>query len=172
MIVCSHPIEVRSFPHFPLRLDALYCIYPFRSCLSFSSLLLCLYNIVCLVQTNRRQADHRVENRCLSGSCWKSCWQTGEKTRRERHNALRQTRLKVSAEDLALHMPSPPAPARNGPSIRPRSSRSRTSTVLFALLATTVPTTMAQSCIPLKGSTQCPAFNQSSVSTDSSLTSL
>jgi hypothetical protein len=48
-----------------------------------------------------------------------------------------------------------------------------TTTVACALLASRVPTAMAQeSCISLTGSTACPAFNASSISTNSNLTGL
>lgn len=46
------------------------------------------------------------------------------------------------------------------------------STALLTALALLIPAAAAQTCIPLKGSTQCPAFNTSSFSTDSSLSSL
>ena len=42
-----------------------------------------------------------------------------------------------------------------------------TRTALLSILAA-VPTAMAQSCISLAGSTQCPAFNTSSISTTDS----
>lgn len=46
-------------------------------------------------------------------------------------------------------------------------------TAACALLASCVPTAMAQqSCISLRGSTACPAFNASSISTNSDLTGL
>jgi len=46
-------------------------------------------------------------------------------------------------------------------------------TAACALLATCLPTAMAQqSCISLTGSTACPAFNASSISTNSDLTGL
>ena len=48
-----------------------------------------------------------------------------------------------------------------------------TTTAACALLASRVPSTMAQeSCISLTGSTACPAFNASSISTNSNLTGL
>jgi len=43
------------------------------------------------------------------------------------------------------------------------------STVACALLAHSLPASFAQSCIPLAGSSTCPAFNASSVSTDATL---
>ena len=48
-----------------------------------------------------------------------------------------------------------------------------TTTAACALLASRAPSAMAQqNCISLTGSTACPAFNASSISTDSSLTGL
>ncbi|KAK5017764.1 hypothetical protein LTR16_002059 [Cryomyces antarcticus] len=44
--------------------------------------------------------------------------------------------------------------------------------LLLGLIAATAPTSMAQSCVPLTGSTVCPAFSNSSISTDSTLTAL
>lgn len=44
--------------------------------------------------------------------------------------------------------------------------------IALALLASIVPVVSAESCIPLSGSTQCPAFNSSSISTGSALTGL
>lgn len=49
-----------------------------------------------------------------------------------------------------------------------RSSGLNTKTVLLSVLAT-APGAMAQNCISLSGSTQCPAFSASSISTDSAL---
>lgn len=56
------------------------------------------------------------------------------------------------------------------PSSRPLT----TNAMLLLLAAASLPTVMAQnsSCISLSGSTQCPAFNSSSISTDDSLTGL
>lgn len=45
-------------------------------------------------------------------------------------------------------------------------------TATSALLAASIPSTMAQNCISLADSTTCPAFNASSVSTNSNLTGL
>ncbi|KAI9053084.1 hypothetical protein LZ554_003353 [Drepanopeziza brunnea f. sp. 'monogermtubi'] len=75
----------------------------------------------------------------------------------------------------------PPIPAKRGargsiPSSSPCPRKQRhtgvntTSVLLFALA--TVPVAMAQSCISLAGSTQCPAFTSASISTDSSLVGL
>jgi hypothetical protein len=46
--------------------------------------------------------------------------------------------------------------------------RFNTRTALLSILAIT-PGAMTQSCIPLAGSTQCPAFSSASISTDSTL---
>lgn len=43
---------------------------------------------------------------------------------------------------------------------------------IWALVATALPAAMAQNCVSLAGSTQCSAFNTSSISTDSTLTGL
>ena len=48
----------------------------------------------------------------------------------------------------------------------------RKSAIALYALALTISTASAQTCIPLSGSTQCPAFNASSISTDSSLVGL
>lgn len=45
-------------------------------------------------------------------------------------------------------------------------------TAFCALLASAAPTAMAQSCISLANSAACPAFNASSISTNSNLTGL
>ncbi|PBP23549.1 SH3 domain-containing protein [Diplocarpon rosae] len=52
-----------------------------------------------------------------------------------------------------------------------RSSGFKTRTALLSALAT-APGAIAQSCIPLSGSTQCPAFTSASISTDSTLIGL
>ena len=57
---------------------------------------------------------------------------------------------------------------RLGRDPKPRPSGINTRTTLLALLAA-VPLAMAQSCIPLTGSTQCPAFQSASISVDSTL---
>ncbi|GME66244.1 hypothetical protein GTA08_BOTSDO04966 [Neofusicoccum parvum] len=61
-------------------------------------------------------------------------------------------------------------PRPSAPSARPLRSRA----VLLSLVAAALPMAMAQSssCISLAGSTECPAFSSSSVSTDSTLTGL
>lgn len=56
------------------------------------------------------------------------------------------------------------------PSKRRKQTSASASTVLCALLA--LPSAMAQSCISLAGSSQCPSFNASSISTGSSLVGL
>jgi len=55
---------------------------------------------------------------------------------------------------------------------RRRQSHWRLATTTTALLASTIPTAMAQNCISLTDSTACPAFNASSISTNSNLTGL
>ncbi|TVY71465.1 hypothetical protein LSUE1_G007366 [Lachnellula suecica] len=52
-----------------------------------------------------------------------------------------------------------------------RSMGLNTRTTLLSILAA-APTAMAETCISLSGSTQCPAFNASSISTDSTLVGL
>ena len=49
---------------------------------------------------------------------------------------------------------------------RRRTECPNTSTVALLLLASSLPASMAQGCISLEGSTACPAFDSSSVSTD------
>ncbi|PVH82089.1 hypothetical protein DL98DRAFT_548106 [Cadophora sp. DSE1049] len=66
-----------------------------------------------------------------------------------------------------------PAPSREGRGLGPskrkqRSTGINTKTVLLGALAA-VPGAMAQNCISLSGSTQCPAFDSASISTDSTL---
>ncbi len=55
---------------------------------------------------------------------------------------------------------------------RRRKFKATIHTAVLTLAISTLPATMAQKCIPLSGSIQCPAFNQSSLSTDSKLTGL
>jgi hypothetical protein len=55
---------------------------------------------------------------------------------------------------------------------RRRTSRTATNAALCALIASSLPSAMAASCISLSGSTACPGFNQSSISTDSTLVGL
>ena len=58
---------------------------------------------------------------------------------------------------------------RGGPSKRePGSRRFNTRTALLSIIAAS-PLAMAQNCISLSGSTQCPAFSSASISTDSAL---
>jgi len=55
---------------------------------------------------------------------------------------------------------------------RRRSKRKHQPSAIKSFLVmalTAAPVAVAQNCIPLSGSTQCPAFNQSSISTDSGL---
>jgi hypothetical protein len=67
-------------------------------------------------------------------------------------------------------------PRRRSPQESRHTRRRETqliTTAACALLATCLPTAMAQeSCISLTGSTACPAFNASSISTNSALTGL
>lgn len=56
-------------------------------------------------------------------------------------------------------------PIHRGPRRR-RLRHINASTVACAFLASTFQTSMAQGCISLKGSTECPSFNASSISTD------
>ncbi|KAL2070746.1 hypothetical protein VTL71DRAFT_13772 [Oculimacula yallundae] len=80
------------------------------------------------------------------------------------------------AEDLSMEQsqgPIMPAPSRGGRATGPskrkqRSAGFNTKTLLLGALAA-VPGAMAQNCISLAGSTQCPAFSQASISTDSTL---
>lgn len=59
---------------------------------------------------------------------------------------------------------------RQGRTRRKRGSiRSGASTAIYALLASGMPAAVAQKCISLAGSTQCPAFSTASISTDSTL---
>ena len=55
---------------------------------------------------------------------------------------------------------------------RQRQSSLAKSTLVLSLLAAAAPVTMAESCISLAGSTACPAFNSSSISTGPTLTGL
>ncbi|KAK3626721.1 hypothetical protein LTR56_019653 [Elasticomyces elasticus] len=61
---------------------------------------------------------------------------------------------------------------RHRPTKRRRTPQSGAFMVLSALLASSLPTALAQTCISLADSTACPAFNASSVSTDSTLVGL
>lgn len=53
-----------------------------------------------------------------------------------------------------------------------RKQRTVVPSALLTFLISTIPIVSAQACVALSGSTQCPAFNTSSVSTSSNLTSL
>jgi hypothetical protein len=55
---------------------------------------------------------------------------------------------------------------------RPTAGRFRLLCALAVTAAATLPTALAQSCIPLRDSSQCSAFASASISTDSSLTGL
>ncbi|KAM3424221.1 hypothetical protein BST61_g11238 [Cercospora zeina] len=64
-------------------------------------------------------------------------------------------------------------PHRHSPSAPRQVIRISPVTALCALLAASIPSAMAQNgCIPLAGSTACPAFSSASISTDSSLVGL
>lgn len=60
----------------------------------------------------------------------------------------------------------------NRTGLSPRRRISAMRDIAFWLLLASAPAAMAQSCISLARSTQCSAFNQSSISTNSNLTSL
>lgn len=86
----------------------------------------------------------------------------------------------ASCDDIAEASESLQAPAmasrRGGDGGRSSKRKQRsmglnTRTALLSILAT-APAAMAQNCISLSGSTQCPAFNASSISTDSTLVGL
>jgi hypothetical protein len=53
-----------------------------------------------------------------------------------------------------------------------RSKGGLNKTAALLILLGAVPATMARSCIPLSGSTTCPAFSSASISTDSTLVGL
>ncbi|OWP06441.1 hypothetical protein B2J93_9214 [Marssonina coronariae] len=73
---------------------------------------------------------------------------------------------------LGTAVPAQTGGRRKGPSTRKQRPGSfKTRTLLLSAL-TTIPGAMAQSCISLSGSTQCPAFTSASVSTDSTLVGL
>lgn len=61
--------------------------------------------------------------------------------------------------------------------MRQRSGRSHKTSkkcyrLVYALALTAIPCVMAESCVSLASSTQCSAFNESSISTDSALAGL
>jgi hypothetical protein len=64
----------------------------------------------------------------------------------------------------------------NGPRTRRQRRRAprtvNTRTIACAILATTFQTTMAQNCISLSNSKQCPAFSSASISTNDNLAGL
>jgi len=80
----------------------------------------------------------------------------------------------MSSPQLDEHMPR--VCTRRSPQQTRHTRRRETpliTTAACALLATCLPSAMAQqSCISLTGSTACPAFNASSISTNSDLTGL
>ena len=61
------------------------------------------------------------------------------------------------------------ATQRNLSQRRRRTARVGASTAVCALLASSIPSAMAQNCISLAQSTQCPAFSAASISTNSDL---
>jgi hypothetical protein len=75
--------------------------------------------------------------------------------------------LKSDSEQAAIES-SVPAMA----SYKRHAPSTGTVKLAFALLAASVPATMAQNCVSLAGSTQCPAFNGSSISTGESTAGL
>lgn len=107
---------------------------------------------------------------------------TGARVRtEEQHNADRgASEIRAAQEDDVLF----PTIQRDECRVRKRRRSGRitplrrraahfTTTAACALLASRVPSAMAQeSCISLTGSTACPAFNASSISTNSNLTGL
>ncbi len=80
--------------------------------------------------------------------------------------ALRPTRGTVHAEDAIQSRP------RRVRLKRRRREHIKPSTWACAFLAGSLQTSTAQSCVSLKNSKECSAFNASSVSTDSSLVGL
>ena len=96
----------------------------------------------------------------------------------ERHH-LRRGKRKVASKGsvIPLRCGDTPAIVNNRYRLRgsPQQSIAHLLTaplLVTALLASTLPGTMAQSCISLEGSDLCPAFNASSISTNSNLTGL
>lgn len=66
-------------------------------------------------------------------------------------------------------------PARGTQTHRPSKRRRRRlpyRIAALAVVASSIPTAVAQSCISLRDSTECPAFNASSISTDRNLVGL
>ena len=55
---------------------------------------------------------------------------------------------------------------------RRRTTRGGASTAVYALLASSIPSSVAQNCVSLAASTQCPAFSSASVSTNNDLVGL
>lgn len=75
--------------------------------------------------------------------------------------------LTTSSQSCA--MANPMSRSASGSSKRRKTSHLSAPAAICALLASNVTTAMAASCISLAGSTQCPSFNASSVSTDTTL---
>lgn len=90
-----------------------------------------------------------------------------------------QGKREVASKDSVTPSRSGDTPAISNNRYRLRGSPQQSIThsltapsLLTALLASTLPSTIAQSCISLEGSDLCPAFNASSISTNSNLTGL
>ena len=104
---------------------------------------------------------------------------TGEERNNNAHGGEGCTHVRGGQDEdvlSSLHMDECRIRKRRKP-LRTRPTRRRaaqlTASAAYALLASSVPSTMAQdSCISLTGSTACPAFNASSISTNSDLRGL
>ena len=131
----------------------------------------------CALQLDINTSSPRVDRSASDGlvslrvCCWPTC------TRKQHASSRITPRCRpLPAMDLAqreqrcdagrpldCHQP------RN-PSRRQKQSRVATSSWAVALLAASVPVTMAQQCISLSGSKACPAFANASISINSDLT--
>ncbi|MCJ1291159.1 Mitochondrial fission protein [Xylographa carneopallida] len=97
--------------------------------------------------------------RAIPQTCHSTCYHSGVMTSSGSHQREEEMIKKAGT--------------RTGrPSTRVKQRGMRKSTIALFALATTIPAASTQACIPLSGSTQCPAFNASSISTDSSLVRL
>jgi len=95
--------------------------------------------------------------------------QTGRKTmgglaQQESHHSLSE--VNDSPDTLRAQTMGPSRGLRGGP--KQRATGINTRAALLSILAA-APIAMAQNCIPLTGSTQCPAFQSASISVDSTL---
>jgi hypothetical protein len=102
----------------------------------------------------------------------------------EHNEEIACARMRGAHRDRDGYVTTSPQQDEHMPRVRRRRSPQQTrhtrrretqliTTAACALLATCLPTAMAQeSCISLTGSTACPAFNASSISTNSDLTGL